>query len=914
MGKQNAPVTSFNHGMVSRLALARVDLARMRFAAEEQTNWLPRTVGPMTLRPGSQYIGSTKNDAKMEPIPFVFASDDTAIIEMTAGAMRVRVNDELVTRPSVGTTIQSGTFDASTGWTLTTTSGAAAIISGGALTLNAAGIGSLATASQVVIVQAADIGVEHGVRINISAYAQPVQFKIGSAADGDDLIETTSLGGGEHSLAFTPTTGLIYIQFESRLRPNVSVESIQIDSAGTLELSTPYSAADLDMLRYTQSADVVYIACVDHAQWKIERRGTTSWSFVRYLPKDGPFKIAATADVLISPDGIHSYGTATLTSDVPFFMSSMVGGLLRLTHGSQRITSSLSDDDTYSEPVRLTGVHDPDNFLTSGRMLLMQILGDMVGTVTLQRSFDGPDFGYEDITTFTSAVGPVAIQDEFDNSIAWYRFAVKPGDYTSGTFSGIMAFPGGGGSGVVRIMEAADNSTTAVVNILETLKNNLEGTRDWQLGEWSDLYRFPTAVALHEGRLWWSGQDRIYGSVSDAYESYDVTLDGDAASIQRSIGYGPVENISWMLSLQRLIMGTGNSEISIRASSFDEPLTPTNFGLKDASTQGSALVSAAKIDSRGLFVTRSGRRLYQLLFSVQDGDYASNDLTALLPDLDTNLIRIAVQRHPDTRIHVVRADGTAMVLLFEPSEEVICWYKVETDGLIESVCVLPENVEDRVYYVIKRNIDGQDVRYIEKFARLDQCTGLPEARLSDSHVVYSAAATTTITGLDHLEGETVVAWAWDDDDDTGTDFGTLGEATPTYTVTGGSITLPEAKENAVVGLPYTARFKSAKLAYAAQAGTALTQKKRIDHLGLILMNTHAQGIRFGQTFERMNGLPQKFKEDLVSADHIYEDFDQPSIGVPGTWDTDSRLCIEARAPRPCTALGAVISISTHDKA
>jgi hypothetical protein len=33
-------------------------------------------------------------------------------------------------------------------------------------------------------------------------------------------------------------------------------------------------------------------------------------------------------------------------------------------------------------------------------------------------------------------------------------------------------------------------------------------------------------------------------------------------------------------------------------------------------------------------------------------------------------------------------------------------------------------------------------------------------------------------------------------------------------------------------LPYTGQFKSAKLAYAAQMGTALNQKKKVNRVGL----------------------------------------------------------------------------------
>ncbi len=83
----------------------------------------------------------------------------------------------------------------------------------------------------------------------------------------------------------------------------------------------------------------------------------------------------------------------------------------------------------------------------------------------------------------------------------------------------------------------------------------------------------------------------------------------------------------------------------------------------------------------------------------------------------------------------------------------------------------------------------------------------------------------------------------------------------TYTVTGGQITLGVQVEDAVVGLYYRARYKSSKLAYAAQAGTALTRQKIINSLGIIGQYIHYQGLRYGQSFDFMDSLPLTEKWD-----------------------------------------------------
>ena len=57
MAKTNAGMTALNRGEVGKLALARVDVDRLRLSAETMVNFVPRTVGPMTLRPGLAYTG-----------------------------------------------------------------------------------------------------------------------------------------------------------------------------------------------------------------------------------------------------------------------------------------------------------------------------------------------------------------------------------------------------------------------------------------------------------------------------------------------------------------------------------------------------------------------------------------------------------------------------------------------------------------------------------------------------------------------------------------------------------------------------------------------------------------------------------------------------------------------------------------
>lgn len=912
MGRINTSLLSFNRGEVSRYALARVDVERMRLSAEQQVNWMPWVLGPMMLRPGTKYCGGINDNLTCRLLPFVFSNSDLALLELTENVLRIWTVDgddeTLVTRPSVSTTVTNGDFGASAGWTLTTSgSGAAATISGGKLNLASPVAGGLAQAKRSVTIAGGDQNVEHGFRIVVDR--GPIRFRAGSTDGADDYVTEATLDTGTHSIAFTPTGGTVYIQLETITAQTKIVDSITIDSAGVLELPTTWDEDDLRLVRDQQSGDIVFIACNGQAQRKIERRGTTSWSVVLYKADDGPFQAPNVTDITLTPAALS--GNTTLTASRALFKSSHVGALFRLFSSGQATSDSVAAQNTFGTAIRVTGVGVDRTFNYA-------ITGTWSATITLQRSIDGPTTGFTDVATFGSNTTS-SYNDGLTNSIVWYRLGIKTGNYTSGTAVLALTYTGGGAAGVARV--TAFTSTTVVdVEVLSAF-SSLTATSDWSEGDWSDKIGWPSALRFYDGRLWFAGRDKIWGSVSDAYNSFDIDYEGDAGPINRSVGFGPVDKILWLLDLSRLIVGREGAETSVRSGSFDEPLTPTNFTLKDCSTQGSSNVAAVKIDTRGVFVQQSNRRVYELVFSVEAQDYIARDLTRLNPDIgDEGFVDLAVQRQPDTQLHFVRGDGLVAAMVNDRADEVEAWWRIETSGAsgeVESVAILPGAMENRVYYAVKRTIGGQTRRFLERLARRDQCKGQPEGRCADSHVIYSGAATATITGLSHLEGEEVVVWGWN----TATPFTatlpdgsteTVGLDLGTFTVSGGQITgLAEQVTNACVGLGYDAIFQSAKLAYAADGGTALNQKKQIDRMALILADTHAQGIQYGQRLDAMDSLPLVEQGADVDTDTVWEDFDAPMFKVPGEWDTDARLFLKASAPRPCTVLAAVVDVATN---
>jgi hypothetical protein len=745
-------------------------------------------------------------------------------------------------------------------------------------------------------ITAIEPNVIHGLRVTIQR--GPVRVLCGSTEGGDEYFNEV-LGTGAHSLAFTPT-GNFWIECRGIENYTVLVDSIAIESSGIQTLPAPWAEADLGSIRWEQSEDVIFLDCREYQSRRVERRGPTSWSIVLYEPEDGPFRVINTSSITMTPSAIS--GDIQISASQNYFKAENVGSLIKIDSIGQLVSFTATGADQWSDSIRVTGVDNSRIFNIS-----VDVDGSWSGTITVQRSVD-EEGNWQDVSALSYTSDTTTTHDDGnDNQIIFYRIGVKTGNYSAGTAALQLSYGSGSNTGIARVTEY--NNATSVSAIVLDPFGGTSGSSNWYESEWSDRRGFPDAPSIYEGRLVHAGKGKAIVSESDAYSDFDDRTEGDSGPINRNLGAALSDNVNWVFSGSRLVFGTDGGEITTRQA-FDEFITPTNFGTKYSTRIGSANVPLAIVDNRAMFVQREGTQIYQLVYDSAAYDYQSQGMTELIPEIgEPSIIRLAAQRQPDTRIHAVRSDGKVALMVTDPAEDVSCWVLVETDGVIEDVIIMPGpgNGEDAVYYFIQRTIDGNTVRYLEKWALESQCQGGTLNRQADSFIVYQGASTTTLSGLDHLEGEDVIVWQ---DGICVLDENNVPE---TYTVSSGSITIGTACTNAVIGLPYTAKYKSNKLAYLAEGGTALLQKKRVNQVGFILSNTHKFGVRYGPDFSTLDDLPLSEGWSTVAENKIWETYDEDTFEFNGSYTTDSRVCFQSQAPLPCTLMALVISMQTNEK-
>lgn len=868
----------FNRGEVSPEALARDDIKMVAESASLIKNFLPKRLGPMMRRPGTQYIASLPGAAYF--LPFTRAVDDQALFEFTNNQLRVWVSDSVVTRPSRATSIT-----ALASWTLDAeaSAGYGAEVSGSTIEINAQTTGAAGYAWSNVALGGGDDGQEHGLRIVITKAPLKIQIGTGNALYSEDLFSGTLLPG-THSFSVTPTTNLTITASNSTAYKGI-LYSCAVESSGAMALTTTVGTSALTSIRMAQANDVCYCTYTSGQHFQIERRGTKSWSICDFRADDGPFRDINVTDITMTPSALSGSGV-TLTASRAYFDSDMVGGLFKVASKGQLVTKAFTAASQSSNSIKVLGSGAARKF--NFTRTVVGVWGG-VTTLALQQSTD--DATWTDYDTYITGVGTLTINDGLDNQTMYYRLYTNAWDGNPSQIDTTLNYPGGSILGTCRVTSYT-SSTVVNIQVLESFGSTTASDNWWE-GAWSAYRGFPTAVEMNEGRLWFAGRSEVWGSVSDAYSSFDRDVAGDSASIYRSIAFESSANIYWIAGADRMLIGMTADEPTIRSSSFNEILTPSNAVIRPGTGWGAAPVDCEKVDNAVYFVQRGLRKIIRLDYNSTNDGYEAADLMKMHEDIckgrtTDGIKRIAVTRIPETRVWAVMNNGEVRVLLIDPLEEVSGWSRfvigesAETGtDTITDVVTMPGLGEDRIYFVVKRGT----TYYLEKLAKLEEAVGDTTSYHTDA-AIWVAGPTTTPACAHIADGSTVRVWSADN---AGKD---LGE----FTVATGAITLPsESTLGVVIGIAFDADYTSNKIAGFADYSTQ-SEWIRMTDVGLIARNIVPSGITHGPSFSLLEALPEIESGTTYTTTYKVEDWDVPPMEFNGTKSVKERFYLRAKTP------------------
>jgi len=524
-------------------------------------------------------------------------------------------------------------------------------------------------------------------------------------------------------------------------------------------------------------------------------------------------------------------------------------------------------------------------------------------------------------------------------------------------------------------------ATGSVISLLST-----KGTTAWAEGAWSDYRGWPARVTFHQRRLCFARTEnepqKIWASKSFLYDDFGVESGFDDNALNIQVASTESNDIKWLASGKVLIAGTFGGDFFIDSGTGD-PLTPSNTNSVKNTSVGSEDIQPIRIGNFFYYIQRFGQKLRELFYIWDNNDYKAADATILAPHIaGDGFIDMAYQQNPDNILWCVCSNGTLATLTREIDQEVLGWSRQTTDGNYESVATIPsqDGAFDEVWTVVKREIDGSDVRYIERFKnpnlpdRQDlsffvhsgltynaytaytstsislsatagtsvlvtsssayfaaedvgeriraidsdgatvgelKITGYTSTTIVLGNIVdtfdassYSAGSwglsVDEISGLDHLEGETVTVLA-----DGGTDK-------PNKVVSSGTITLSYNYFVVNAGLPYTQKIKLLPPEAGSQRGTSQAKKQRINEVGFKLYRSSKFFLVGGAT-DLLSKVQFRDPTTLMGTPESLYTGTIANIPFRDTYRYGSQVLISNSDPTHIELLSVITSIDTFDK-
>lgn len=577
--------------------------------------------------------------------------------------------------------------------------------------------------------------------------------------------------------AYIVEFGHLYVRF---FFPDGS--PIETSPGNKLELVSPYTEAMLGELEYVQGADTMFLFHPSLPIHRLRRVTNTAWTLAPAPFVTTPF---AEAGIKFSTSATISDATVgtgrTFTSSTSAFLAADVGRQVTSAGGIAEITA-----------------------VTSATVATVEVVVAFAGTALSEWEMTiSPQ-----ATNTPQAKDPVGKVITLTLDIAGWR----PTDV--GKYVKIN-------EGLVQI--TAYTSATVVKGQIKAAMTSATGAspNSWTLESpvWNAENGYPATGTLYEQRLACAGSpaypQTVWLSRTGEYLNFELgTKDDDAMSF--TVASDQINPVSHLGQIKVLIALTYGGEFSLTGG-VEKPITPTNIQVKNQSVYGCNKVRPVRIGNELYFVQRSNRKLRAMAYKYDSDAYGSPDMSVLSEHItESGIVSMAYQQDPESILFLVRADGLLVTMTVDRDQDVIGWARQTTDGFFESVASIPTSDGDQVFAVVRRTINGQTARYIERF--------VGGAQIDCGIFATSGPGQTTWGGLAHLEGKTV-------------DIVADGVVMQQQVVSLGQITLPRSAKDVQIGLPFATRVKTLTPEVQGGTGSAQGNSMRIGEITLRFLNT-----------------------------------------------------------------------------
>ncbi|UOF83066.1 phage stabilization protein [Caudoviricetes sp.] len=849
MAKVSPLQSNFVGGEFSELLYGRVDSERYRSALALCKNYVPVIQGPLIRRSGTSYVSEVKSSAtSTRLVSFQFSTTQAYIIEFGNLYMRFYKNNGQITEATVA-------------------------ITG-------------ATAANPCVITA----VAHG-------------YSTGEEVYIDDVVGMTQLNGKNYKITVL-TAGTFSLQDMDGTNVNSSAYTAYSSggtSARVYTVTTTYATADLFQLKFTQSADILYISHPLYAPRKLTRTGHTSWTLSQITFLDGPYLSTNTTTTTLTPSGgapdAFSAGSTGVTltasavtgiNDGAGFASTDVGRLIRIKQGSVwgyvQITAYTS---TTVVTVTVINTITSTAAKATWRMGLYSATSGYPGAVTF----------HEDRLCFG---GNTYQPQRFDgsNSSDYENFAPTATDGTIAS-SNALGFS----------LNAND------VNVIRWMASDEKGLLIGTVGgEWivrpssQSEALSPTNVTAKRSSSWGSaniqpaasGKAHLFVQSSGLKireMSYFYDVDGfqspDMTQLAEHITKSGLVELAYQKEPQSIVWGCRADGVLV-GMSYERDMDSLKVGwsrhivggYSDAANSDAIVESVAVIpssdgtrDELWMIVKRyiNGRTVRYIEYMKKMFQQSDDQQDAYFVDCGLTY---------DDPVTISGATAANPVVVTATSHGYSNGDKVQILN-IKGMTQLNTGT-----YLVAN-----------KTANTFELTTIAGANVNGtSYTAYVSGGEVrkmvlTVSGLSHLEGQSVAILA-------------DGAAQPAATVSGGSVTLTTRAATVQIGLSYNSDAQLLRPEAGAADGTALGKLRRVSVVSFQLYRS--LGLKIGVDLDDLDTLVfRKSSDPLTRAVPLYTGMITEHLEAD--YDTDNQLCWRQDQPLPSMILSVSYQMVTQDR-
>lgn len=842
MPKVSTIQTDFSGGEFSPLLHGRVDIPRYQTGLETCLNFVPTIQGGLVRRSGTMYVSEVEDSSvKARLHEFEFSVTQAYVLEFSDQKIRFYRNQGQI----------------------------------------------LESAQNITNITQADPAV-----VTISSHGY---------SDGDEIYIAGVVGMTELNGAFYKVAGATTNTFELQDRDGNDVDSsgfTAYSSGGTAskvyEITSPYLEADLFELKFTQSADVLYITHPDYAPRTLSRTSNTSWTLAAIDFLDGPYLGINNTTTTLTPAAVTGTGiTVTASSTVGInngdgFKSTDVGRWMRIllssTWGWAKISAFNS---TTSVDVDIESDFGSTSATTEWRLGAWSETTGYPSCVTFHEDrlvfggaaltpqrIDCSQTGLYEVFGPTQTDGTVEADDALsftfnsnDVNVVRWLLSIEKG-LVAGT---------AGGEWLVRPSTQGEALTPTNITAKRSTTYGSANIQALQVGR----------AALFAQRAKRKIRELNYFFDADGYRATDITLLAEhitQTGVVEMTQQKEPQPVVWIVKEDGELIGVTyeRSAEGFKAGWHRHVIGGVgDAGGSDADVESVAVIPSNDGSTNELWmivkrhINGTTRRYVEILKDFFDDSTEQKDAFFVDSGLTYDVpVTISGATKADPVVVTANSHG------FSNGDKVLI---TDVSGMTElnGNSYLVANVTTNTFEIT--DLDGNDI------------DGTAFTTYSSGGEVRKFV--TTISGLSHLEGESVSILG-------------DGAVIPNETVSNGSITLDTSATTVHIGLSYKSRAKLLRIDAGAADGTSIGKTRRIHRLSFMLHRS--LGLKIGESFDDLTELTFRTTADsMTRAPSLFTGIRTESVDF--SYDFNNNICLQKDDPLPLMLLAVMPQMITQDR-